>query len=198
MRFLCRRPLRPDGRLRRRRCDRPPPHSARRSWSLARRPACSGCKSAREPAAAGADGEDHQRRGGGTPAPQPSACAAPPGCWRSAAAAESARRTCSRAGRARSRVAGAPAPRARHVLVIGEIGLHRCPARAGEPVVDEGLQLFLADGRGGDGGIVAGHFTLRSSVVRPVSKIERSLCRARDRRDITVPIGMPRIRAASS
>ena len=66
-------------------------------------------------------------------------------------------------------------------------------ARSVEAFVDERLQLVFTDGN-----VVSRHFTLRSRVTRPVSTIERSFCRALDSLDITVPIGRPRMRAASS
>lgn len=75
----------------------------------------------------------------------------------------------------------------------GQMRFYRRASGTIEAIVDERLQIVLADGK-----FVARHFTLRSSVARPVSRIDRSLCRPRDSRDITVPDGTPSTRAASS
>ncbi len=66
-------------------------------------------------------------------------------------------------------------------------------ARGRQAVVDVSLQLVFPDGN-----VVADHFTLRSRVTRLPSTIERSVLRALDSLDITVPIGRSRMRAAWS
>ncbi len=85
----------------------------------------------------------------------------------------------------------------RHALhdlgVKGQVSFHRRQSFASQAAVDECLQIVFADGA-----TVLGHFTLRSSGTRPVSRIDRSRCLARDSLDITVPIGRPRMRAAAS
>ena len=74
----------------------------------------------------------------------------------------------------------------------GQMRFYGCTSGTIEAIVDEGLQVVLADRK-----FVARHFTLRSSVARPVSRIDRSLCRPRDSRDITVPTGTCRMSATS-
>ena len=74
-----------------------------------------------------------------------------------------------------------------------QICLDSRAARLVQSFVDERLQLVFANGN-----VFARHFTLRSRATGPFSTIERSLCLALDSLDITVPIGTPRMRAASS
>ena len=66
------------------------------------------------------------------------------------------------------------------------------PLRRVEATVDPGVQQRLVDRR-----LRSGHFTLRSVAGVSAAVIARSRSRARDRRDMTVPIGTSRICATS-
>ena len=82
-----------------------------------------------------------------------------------------------------------------HALGLGrigsEIGLDRGAARGIQLPVDIGVQFSLRHRR------IVFHFTLLNAGPAPFSCV-RKRSRARDRRDITVPIGMPSVLATSS
>ena len=81
----------------------------------------------------------------------------------------------------------------RDVGIFTQHRFHDATPLRGQPVVDEGVDVVLADrGKGG------AHLILRRCDVRPVSRVLRRRSRARDRRDMIVPIGTPRTFAASS
>ena len=75
----------------------------------------------------------------------------------------------------------------------GEPGLDRGVPIGREAAVGIGLQIGL-----GNRQLFAHFTTLRRAAASCPAIIARSFSRARDRRDITVPIGMPSVRATSS
>ena len=84
----------------------------------------------------------------------------------------------------------------RHLIgqsgMVVQIGLDLLSPRRGEPAVHESLQIVFSDGS------LARHFTLLKAVLRPFSMNSLSRARARLRRDITVPSGIPKTFAAWS
>ena len=78
-----------------------------------------------------------------------------------------------------------------HLRVAGQIGLHQTSVGVVELVIDVSVQVTLARGH-------ADHLSIRKEglVISP-SLSWRKAWRARDRRDITVPVGTSRISATS-